>query len=399
MGLIPASKANASSSTEPAPKVYPSVEEVAPAEEGGPVARTGFNYQDEIAVGFLLEMLEDPTILKVHCETHDDIVVLRKPAPPEIVAEYVQVKGSEVDKFWSVADLCIRTKAKVGSSIYETSLARDKHCERSQFRIVTLRPVNQELKVLTYDRNSLNRKPQDAKVADLVKAIDQKCPGAKSGKDNGAAFWVENCYWEERQTETTNRQGNLVRVLKLSAKDGHALLPEQAEVILGELGVRAKAAGDAKWASGKENKIIERGHLREWWQSRLQQITEGSSNASGGKLAGKMASAELPETMIQLAKELRRDYSSVCRTSRYSPADDDDSLRSRVKAKVQSLQSSLLSGDLNLNGVKFHDLCLKEMDQINKERPEGTPDRSAFLKGCMYDITDRCLLRFERPTS
>jgi hypothetical protein len=326
-------------------------------------------------------------------------VVIRNPAAGEIVAEYVQVKGSEEDKFWSVADLCIRTKAKIGTSIYETSLERDKHCERSQFRIVTLRPVNQDLKILTYGRDSSGRKSLDAKIVSLIGAIDQKCPGAKSAKSNGAPFWVENCYWEERQTEATNRQSNLVRVLKLSAKDGHPLLPEQAEVLLQELRARAKAAGDARWALGKENKIIERSRLRKWWEDVLQQVAEGPSMASGGKLASKMTSAQLPETMIQLAKELRRDYASASRTLLYSSAEDYNALRSRVKARVQSLQSSLYLGDLNLNGVGFHDLCLKEMDQINDERPNGMPDRSAFLKGCMYDIADRCLLRFERPNS
>ena len=120
-------KSNTSITPVPVPTVFPSVEDVAPIEEGGSIARTGFNYQDEIAVGFLLEMLEDSTVEKVHCETHDDIVVLRKSEFPEIVAEYIQVKGSEQDKFVSVADLCVRTKATVGTSLYETSLARDKH--------------------------------------------------------------------------------------------------------------------------------------------------------------------------------------------------------------------------------------------------------------------------------
>lgn len=399
MGSTPASKANAFGTNAPTVQAYPSVEEAVPAEEGGPIARTGFNYQDEIAVGFLLEMLENPTVIKVHCETHDDVVVIRNPVQSELVAEYVQVKGSEADKFWSVSDLCVRTKGKVGTSIYETSLERDKHCESSQFRIVTLRPVNQDLKILTYDRNASNRQPLDAKVVSLVQAIDQKCPKTKSSKGNGVGFWVEKCFWEERQTETTNRQGNLLRVLTLSVKNGLPLLPEQAEVLLQELRARAKAAGDAKWASGKEKKIIQRSHLLAWWENRLQRITEDSSSTSGGKLAGKMSSAQLPDTIIQLAKELRRDYALVSRTSRYSPAEEDDALRSRVKARVQSLQSSLYSGDLDLDASRFHDLCLKEMDQINKERPEGMPDRSAFLKGCMYDIADRCLLRFGGPNS
>jgi hypothetical protein len=48
---------------------WPSIDDAKPGEEGGPVARSGFNYQDEIAVGFLIEMLENQSLLKVHCET------------------------------------------------------------------------------------------------------------------------------------------------------------------------------------------------------------------------------------------------------------------------------------------------------------------------------------------
>ena len=85
---------------------WPSVDEGPPEEEGGPTARTGFNYQDEIAVGFLIQMLESPSILKVHCETHDDIVlVMRDGDTAPLRAEYVQVKASEEDKFWSVAEV------------------------------------------------------------------------------------------------------------------------------------------------------------------------------------------------------------------------------------------------------------------------------------------------------
>ncbi len=398
MASTPTPKSTTLSSPASSPMTFPSVEDVAPVEEGGPIARTGFNYQDEIAVGFLLEMLEDPAVLKVHCETHDDIVILRKTDSSETIAEYVQVKGSEEDKFWSVADLCVRTKAKVGTSIYETSLARDRYSEKSHFRLVTLRPVVQELRILTYSRDASNRKPNDPKLIALVTAIEQRCPGVKSAKAQTATYWIENCVWEERQTESINKQGNLLRVIKLSVKDGRTLLPEQAETVLGELQSKAKTAGDAKWSSGKENKILERAALFLWWEKRLQELTDGAGSASGGKLAGKMNSAQLPSQLIGLAKELRRDYSSVSRISRYSPPEDEDELRSKVKAKVQSLQSSLICGELSADGVQFHDLCLKAMDEINSERVAGAPDRAAFLKGCMYDIADRCLLRFEKGT-
>lgn len=395
MGPTPAPEAAALNTPAP-PNVFPSVEDATPSEEGGPIARTGFNYQDEIAVGFLLHMLENPSILKVHCETHDDVILVSQSSPIQIIAEYVQVKGSEEDKYWSVADLCVRVKGKLGSSIYETSLERDKHCEQSRFRIVTLRPVNQDLKILTYDREASNRTGDSTKTTALITSIQEKCKDAKSQKGNGADFWVRNCLWEERQSEEQNREVNLLRVIKMTSKEGRPLLPEQAATILQELRQKAKDAGDAKWADGKDKKIIERAQLVDWWNARVQALIDSSSTISGGKLEGKMIAAQLPEPIIGLAKELRRDYAAVSRTSKYSSSGEDETLRSTVKSTVQSLQSSLHSGELDLDGKEFHTLCLTRMDQINENRPEGMPDRSAFLKGCMYDIADRCLLRFER---
>jgi hypothetical protein len=62
-----------------------------------------------------------------------------------------------------------------------------------------------------------------------------------------------------------------------------------------------------------------------------------------------------------------------------------------------SLRARFAAGQLDLDSAAFHVLCLDRMDAVNAERPAGHEDRSAFLKGCMYDITDRCLLRFVRP--
>jgi hypothetical protein len=86
------------------PKEWPSIDDHQPDEEGGPTARSGLAYQDEIVVGIFLDMIADPSIQKVHCETHDDIVVKRLAADVDTV-EYVQVKSNEPDKLWSVADI------------------------------------------------------------------------------------------------------------------------------------------------------------------------------------------------------------------------------------------------------------------------------------------------------
>ena len=137
---------------------WPSVDDAKPGEEGGAVARSGFNYQDEIAVSFLVEMLAEASLLKVHCETHDDVLLVRAlDGSDRRLAEYVQVKASEPDKLWSIADLCLRKKAAPGTSIFEISLARDKHEEDSRFRLVTLRPVTNALRMLTFPSGAPGR--------------------------------------------------------------------------------------------------------------------------------------------------------------------------------------------------------------------------------------------------
>lgn len=376
---------------------WPSVDDSKPEEEGGPVARTGFNYQDEIAVGFLVDMLESPLVLKVHCETHDDIVMIRQISGfSSKAAEYIQVKASEQDKLWSVADICQRRKSKVGTSIFETSLRRDRHSEVSSFRLVTLRPVMGALKPLTYDLTAPGRAPGTTGMMALYDDLEIRMAGFKSPKGNGARFWLDNCRWDERHSEEAVRKDNVIRLTKLGHKEQRPLLLEQTDVLLDELRAMAKAAGDAKWGSDRDKKIIERGTLREWWERRTRDLTEGAAERSGIKLAGKMADAGLSDDLIALAVELRRDYAAEVRTPRYLEAEDADRLRRRVQSEVMSLRASFVSGQINIDPPGFHALCVGRMDDLIAGRGSTFEVHSAFLKGCMYDIADRCLLRFTR---
>jgi len=370
---------------------------VKPREEGGPIARSGFNYQDEIAVGFLIEMLESPLLLKVHCETHDDVVLVRMVEESgAMVAEFVQVKGGEPDKLWSIADLCARKNGQAGTAIYEISLVRDAHREESRFRLVTLRPVVSNLKMLTFPFGAPGRQADGPQFMGLLSELIKRFPDLKSTKGNGAAYWLQNCFWDERHSEEVVRKDNLLRLINLSARDKRLLLPEQAETLLDELRALAKAAGAAKWDSDRDKKIITSKALSQWWEQRARELMEGAVATSGNKLREKMTAAGLPDAVIRLAIEMRLEYSAAARTARYMEPEESGRLQSRVKSEAQSLQAHLVDGRLEADGIRFHSLCLDRMDAVNAERPGGIEDRSAFLKGCMYDIADRCLLRFER---
>lgn len=381
-----------------APRTFPSVDDASPAEEGGPTARQGFNYQDEIAVSFFIEMLEEEAILKVHCESHDDIVLVRGSAIGTRVAEYVQVKAGEPDKLWSVADLCALKSRRPGTSLFETSLARDAHSEDSLFRIVTLERVVSALKILTILRDAPGR-GSDTEALALQAELDRRFPGLESAKGHGPGFWVQNCMWDERDSEAAVRRHNLIRLLKLGYREGKPLLPEQVEQLLEEMRMWAKTAGALKWRSGRDRKIITREELRLWWETRTNQILVGASSPAGGKLAEKLKEAHLPGDIIALAIELRLHYSAAARTARYMNSLEEERLRFQIKSVVISLRARFVAGQIPGDGVAFHAMCLQELDALSRRAsvsPDGE-DRAAFIKGCMYDITDRCLLRFARP--
>ncbi len=376
---------------------HPSVDDVKPVEEGGPIARSGFNYQDEIAVGFLIEMLENPLLLKVHCESHDDVLLVRWVDGSAMrLAEFVQVKASEPDKLWSVADLCAPKKG-VGTSIFEISFARDMYQEESRFRLVTLRPVVSELEMLTFPRGAPGREIDGDRFKTLQSELDKRFPGLKSPKSNGLDYWIKSCFWDVRHSEDAVRKDNLLRLIRIGDEEGKPLLPEHAEVLLGELRDKVKTASRLKWEPDRDKKIITREALYEWWKRRTREIIEGAAATTGGKLREKMIEAGLPTELVELAVDMRRSFASIARTSQYMESAEEDRLQNRVKSEVMSLRARFVAGRLDLDGVGFHALCLERMDAVNNERPDGSEDHSAYLKGCMYDITDRCFLRFARP--
>ncbi|MBU4278196.1 MAG: DUF4297 domain-containing protein [Proteobacteria bacterium] len=375
----------------------PSVREVAPDEEGGPLARQGLNYQDEIATGFLITMLEETSIIEVHCETHDDITVIHQIDNTGLQhTEFVQVKAHHENKLWSVADLCKRINRIPGTSILEKSFSHDKFIHQSQFRIVTLFPVNAELRVLTFPKNGPGRETDGADLNALKKNVAKRLPDIKSPRGNTIDYWLETCVWEVRESERAVQANNLIRLIKLSHDAGHVLLYEQAELVLKDIRSMVRKAGAARWVPDRDKKIFRREDFVEWWLKRNQDILDGASAPSGGKLRKKMEHANIPSHLINLAVDLRREYASEVRKPLYMASDQKKLLQRRVEAELMDLGSRYLTGKLEDDPSCFHDRCIQKMKSLNEERPDNTENQLSFLEGCMYDIVDRCFFRFDR---
>jgi Cap4 dsDNA endonuclease len=375
-------------------KSLPSVREKHPDDQGGPIARQGFSYQDDVAVGFLLDMVDHENLLEVHCETQDDILLLWE-GSPERTAEYVQVKAGNRSKLWSVADARQRKPAKaVGTSLFEKSLLRDCCRENSRFRIVTQTATVPQLMILTYPRESRTTNVRKFKAVRV--ALTAGRPKTKSKKGNDVTFWLENCLWDVRHDPKALENAILLRIAQLSASGGYPSLPDQCLVLLDELRAKVKKASDALWEPDPKAKMFTRVEILAWWRKRIAELDSAATTQSPGKLREKMQEAGIDDMQIRLAVELRREYASTVRTRKYMPDYEQKALQQNVRAELVQLQSRLFAGDLSLDGKNFHLKCLNTIDGLDVARKPGTVSRKGFMIGCMYDITDRCLHRFNR---
>jgi hypothetical protein len=250
----------------------PSIFTLPPLEEGGPIARGGFDYQDHVAATICLEMLRDASIRAVWCETHDDLLADRH-VDGQAIVEFIQVKGEVLNQLWSVARLCEREKregaTRQGTSIIEKQLAHDRGDELSHFRLVTLREPNEELSLLR--RLHAQRDPAELRrlAAELVKRLGN----FQSPKQNGLGYWVQNLRWDSmgsleavENINLTALEDFLLREVKVSL-----LLPQKCKLYSDLLEVVRRMSA-ARWGDGHEKKRIKRDELKQWVVSQVSHI-------------------------------------------------------------------------------------------------------------------------------
>jgi hypothetical protein len=294
-----------------------SIFDLSPIETGGVQNRKGIAFQDHVALGFCLRLPEDARLLEVWCETQDDITLIWSENDDKIVVEFVQAKSNELNKLWSISDLCAREKRKMGTSIVERSLAYDRCAEPNRFRVVTARPFRSDLAPMTLRCGCEQRKALMSELTDLEKEFAKKIGSYRSPNGGTCHEWVQRARLDSRHDEQAVHDANALVLRQLLEKRGFTGLHDQVAEIYSALLAEVFNAGraDARLNSAKKRFSKER---IETLLRKLADIHLRHPLPAGGRaLQEKMEAANLPLDTIMQAQEQRRAYRSRSLRPRY----------------------------------------------------------------------------------
>jgi hypothetical protein len=377
---------------------FPSYHCIPPLENGGVIARNGFEFQDHVAAGYCIDMIMDINLCEVWCESLDDITLVRQIGEQEEF-EFVQAKSNNLGHLWSVAELCKRDKKTkipvIGSSILEKSLAYDRGKEPCYFRIVTCVGVNDDLKILELPLNSPNRTSTTNIIfADLCSKVSGKIPNYQSSKGNNTSFWLSKAVWEVCHSAEALENANIIKLMDVGGSLNLFLAKDQWDELYKKILRKVQDAGKAKWEVNVEAKKIKKDCFFTWIKDLVDKAQHPGigSTAGGEQLSVKMTAAGIPSDSIRNAQEQRRFYRQQALSGGYLNLSKREELEMNTQAQLHQLISHLDAGKLNDTGVEFHSRCLDLLDKVHRD--EGV--ELWFLQGFMYYIANRCVHRFKR---
>ena len=388
-----------------------------------------------MAATWCLRMCEDATLLEVWCETSDDITLYWDVAGEVEEVEFVQVKSDRLGQLWSISLLTSASagtngdaasalsddesddddavasadgKAKKKKStkkdvkcILEKSLQNDRGIEKSRFRIVTCRPIMDELKVLTYEFDSEHRAVTTSGYVDLIVKLQEKekIKALKSINGNGCEYWAQRTRWEVIHEEGPIEAANILKVIALAEKCGQILLVDQARSVYERILTRVLRAGMADWETELGEKVFKRVDFVTWFEKAIYDAAHPGKGGAGKTLEDKLADAKVAKDIIETARTLRLTYLGRLFTPRYSDPEKRAELETEIDARLMRLRQKIDSGELVVSGPTFHSMCMDAIDQVHDTLPLKSRPPLPNLYGFMYNLADRCTHRFVRAKS
>jgi hypothetical protein len=246
------------------------------SDAGAVAARHGFKYQDHIAAKLVILMLESPDVLRVECETSDDIVVFWREGTGER-AEYVQVKTTEGDRKWTIKEVTTRKIKASPTSLLEKSLLCDVNGPSPQFRIVSQRDVAKELQCLKLERRN---RSDLAPISALGEKFLKKHKTKSSANGHDLKYWAENAYWEVVGNERDLEAINTNRLVRLAEQSGETPSHQTNLTIYCDLLRVVEEAARASKITDPSKKIISREDALTWWRTHLSTVNVQARNVA-----------------------------------------------------------------------------------------------------------------------
>jgi hypothetical protein len=369
------------------PSGLPSIHVLVPLEEGGSIARTGFAYQDHVAAGYCIQMLRNPDLQEVWCETEDDITLLWK-GSPGVEVEFVQVKSDDPLQLWSVALLC----AEGAKSIAAKSLAHDRCEEPCRFRILTRCSVNKDLRVLQRPLDDPERGLCKPSMLELHKEVCMRLGDVQSARGRSISHWLAEMVWEVAESAKALEQRNLAELDEYLEGIGQPLFSDQRRDLYDRLLRRVQQASFPTWAEGGAKKKVQRQFLSQWLLGQLNAVKGIATGKAGQVMRGKMNDANIPGGTIETADDLRREQRRRDIDPKYLTDPQARLAEQEAIASLNELLAQLGSGALQESGSQFHARCLAALSQIRAVHPAV---QLSLLQGVMYVATERCRHRFK----
>ena len=259
-------------------------EPISNSEASARLSRGGYNYQDLSAVSCCLEMLNSSVILKLACETQDDIVITYLDQFNGTYDEFIQVKSDRLKQQWSVAQFCVQdrqikdgTKNKSNAnpfrkntSIFEKNALRDKQQYKSKFRIITRADVA-GLRVLTsgFDERSVEE------IATLTTELEKALDGNSDLSPTDIAYWVKNAVWEVRGS--ASQVLNLIHrqlVEYIEIHEGRLLGVSAIEELLQQLVDQTRSMAVGEGTCGIDSNAVTKIELATWLKERISLVPQ-----------------------------------------------------------------------------------------------------------------------------
>lgn len=357
----------------------PSIYALQPLEQGGRVARLGNIYQDHVGVKILLCLLDSSVDYDVQFESEDDIVMIKKHESP-VTVEFLQVKSNNLQSRWSVAQI-------LQLELLQKSLQRGRCEEEVAYKIISSYDVNDELVILKQPLAQRTDLTETDKLITLILSKNVAIP--KNAKGQGVAEWVKNCTWDKwADSVEALRNSNLVYLETLLSTQRSLTLPlDQKEELYQKLLTLVQNA------SSLTRQTFDKQSLNDWLDQQLFEFNKPKGGTD--LLIAKLNQIPLDTTLLEMAKEFKWQYSKESLNNQFIGRNVITKFKEEAQVVLQNLKLRFDGGELDMDSFQFHNHCLNEIDKLAKKHNI----QENIARGCMYDITNRCMHRYMKPTA